>query len=150
RERADEARRIASPLEPPRSRLAFGRKPDDGLEATPEYALSVERHLRGVHGLLELRILHDRLIDAVAVLLVPIRNPCQRDHLAVLELHGLGKGRDVTGLSVVADRVGVIQSAVAQVGVAPFLGHPLVRVEVSTCCTNKRSGSLVAAALASV
>jgi hypothetical protein len=32
----------------------------------------------GSHRLLELRVFHDRLADAVAVLLVPIHDPCQR------------------------------------------------------------------------
>src|SRR5689334_634414 len=100
-----EAHRIASPLEPQRSRLAPGRKPDNGLEATPEHALPVEGHLRRVHGVFELRILHYRLADAVPILLVSIHNPCQRDHLVVFELHRLGKGGDLTGLSVVADGV---------------------------------------------
>jgi predicted acylesterase/phospholipase RssA len=39
-----------------KNRLAAGREPDDGLEATPEHGLAVEGHLRGVHRLLELRI----------------------------------------------------------------------------------------------
>src|SRR5439155_15933583 len=69
-----------------RGNLLAGREPDDGLEATPEHALAVEGHLRGVHRLLELRILHHRLVDAVALLLVPIHDPRQRDYLAVLEL----------------------------------------------------------------
>src|SRR5690242_11010741 len=63
-----EADRIASPLEPQRSRLAPGRKPDNGLEATPEHALPVEGHLRRVHGVFESRILHHRLADAVPIL----------------------------------------------------------------------------------
>src|SRR6185437_9455211 len=44
--------------------------------------------------------------------------------------HGLRKRRDLARLSVVADRVGVIQGTVAQVGVAPFCRHALIGVEV--------------------
>ena len=33
--------------------LVAGREPDDRLEATPEHALAVERHLRGVHLLIK-------------------------------------------------------------------------------------------------
>src|SRR6185369_3886811 len=83
--------------------LVFGREPDDGFEATPEHALAVKRHLQRIHRLLERRVLHDRLADAVAVLLVSIHDPCQRDDLVVLELHGLGKRRDLAGLNIVAD-----------------------------------------------
>src|SRR6516162_496694 len=51
----------------PWPRLLAASEPDDALEAAPEHALAVEGHLRGVHRLLELRILHDRLADAVAI-----------------------------------------------------------------------------------
>src|SRR3954451_21431814 len=120
------------PAGPTISRLLASREPDDRLEAAPEHTLAVEGHLRRVHRLLELRILHDRLADAVALLLIPIHDPRQRDHLAVLELHGLGKRRGIAGLSVVADRVRVVKSTVAQVSAAPFGRHALVSVEVCT------------------
>src|SRR5690349_15903388 len=116
----------------PAARLLAAREPDDALEAAPEHALAVEGHLRRVHRLLELRILHHRLADAIAIFLVAIHDPTQRDHLVVLELNGLGKRRDLPRLSVVADRVGEVQSAAADMGVAPFLGHALVSFEVGT------------------
>src|SRR5262249_25564079 len=87
----------------PRPRLLAGRDSDDALEATPEHALAVEGHLRRVHRVLELRIVHHRLADAVAIRLVAIDDPGQRDHLVVLELYGLGERCDLAGLSVVAD-----------------------------------------------
>jgi hypothetical protein len=106
--------------------------PEDGLEATPEHALAIERHLRRVHRFLELRVVHDRLADALAVRLVLVDDPRQRNHFAVLELHGLGKRRELARLRVVTDRVGVIQRTLTHVRVAPFRGHALVRVEVGT------------------
>src|SRR5262245_6386265 len=121
-----------TPLSVPPSFLVAARKPDDALEPTPEHAFAVEGHLRGLHRVLELRILHDRLADPITVLLVSIHAPGQRDDLTVLELYGLWERRDLAGLSVIADRVAVIQSAVPQVGVAPYRGHALVGVEVGT------------------
>src|SRR5687767_15266652 len=55
---------------------------DDRLEAAPEHALAVERHVLRVHELLPLRIrhevLHDFLVDAVT--LAPRAVDDEREH----------------------------------------------------------------------
>src|SRR3954449_7036614 len=68
-----------------RSKLLPGRESEDGFETTPEHALAVERHLRGIHRLLELRVLHDCLVDTLAIVLASVYDPRQCNHLAVLE-----------------------------------------------------------------
>ena len=86
---------------------------------------------------------HDCLTDTVAILLIAIYDPRQCDHFAFLELHGLWKRGDLAGQSVVADRVGVVQSTLAHVCVAPFCGHALIGIEVATGNGNDDSVDVV-------
>ena len=93
--------------------------------------LTIEGHLRGIHRFLELRVFHDRLVDAVAVLLAPVDDPSERDHLVVLELHGLRKGRDLARLSVVSlSSRSSTERHGAGGGVSPVGGHRLAGIEL--------------------
>src|SRR5438046_6910010 len=80
-------------------------EPGERLEAAPEHPLAVEGHLRRIHLLLELRVVHHGLADAIAVLLVAIHDPGHRDDFVVLELNGLRERRDLSRLDVVTDRI---------------------------------------------
>src|SRR4249920_1179764 len=71
---------------------------DDRLEAAPEHALAVEGHLLRVHVLLEPRLDHDLLHDAVALLAGLVRHEGEHDHLALLQLHALRERGPLAGL----------------------------------------------------
>ena len=130
--RHEQPMKVAESLVLLASTISFSARPkaDDCVEATPEHALPSKGISPGPST--------PSCGSSMTALLMRSRSSLFRytthaNAITSPSLSCTACGKDVTlGLSVVADRVGSIQSAVAKVGVAPFLGQPLVGVEVGT------------------
>src|SRR5688500_15516343 len=100
---------------------------DDRLEAAPEHALAVERHVLRVHELLPLRIrhevLHDSLVDAVTLAARAIDDERKHDDLAALQLHAPGKRGPLADLDVIRHRLHVLERAVLHPDLAGVPRH---------------------------
>src|ERR687898_2190666 len=86
---------------------------DDGLEAAPEHALAVERHVLRVHVLLPLRVrrelLHDPLVDSVALAARAVDDEREHDDFAALQLHAARKRRSLADVDVVGHVLDVLE-----------------------------------------
>src|SRR4029453_3223040 len=107
------------------------RELDEALESAPEHAHPIERHFLWIHHRLHARVFHYLGVHAVTVLARVIEDPRKHDHLVVLELHTLWKGRDLARLNVVADTFPVLTCAMFDPDLAGFARHPPVSVKVA-------------------
>src|SRR5687767_7625437 len=89
---------------------------DDRLEAAPEHALAVERHVLRVHVLLPLgvrhEVLHDLLVDAVALAARAVDDEREDDRFAALQLHAPRKRGPLADIDVVGHRFDVLKGAI--------------------------------------
>lgn len=108
----------------------FSSSPDHDFEPAVCHLLHVERHVRWVAGVLQTRIAHHLLVNAVAVGLVLVRDEREHHRLALLRVREFGEGHAPLHLHVLSGALGVRERTVIHPHLAADLRHLLVRGEL--------------------
>src|SRR4029453_10504084 len=92
------------------------------------HALAVERHGFGIH-VGHSGILHDLLVDAIAMLTRLVDDPCEDDSLIRLELNALRERGELTWLYVVSDTLRILKGTVFTPDFARVFRHAAISLK---------------------